>query len=185
VRPERAGPADPKDHDADPETVARVICLRLLTGRAHTRAELAKALRKRGVEDDVSARLLDRFDEVGLIDDAAFAGQWVRSRHQQSGLGRRAIAAELYRKGVDREVAAQALAEVDPESERRTARELIERRLRTLRVDGPGERAKVGQRLLGMLARRGYPSGVATEVIRAALAEHGAEDEELGPADLG
>lgn len=185
MRPEPAEPADPKDHDADPETVARAICLRLLTGRACTRAELAKALRKRGVEDDVSARLLDRFDEVGLIDDEAFAGRWVRSRHQQRGLGRRAIAMELHRKGVAREVAEEALAEVDPESERRTARQLIERRLRTLRLDGPGGRVKAGQRLLGMLARRGYPSGVATEVVRAALAEHGADDAELGPADLG
>ena len=182
MRPE---PADPKDHDADPRAVARAICLRLLTARACTRAELAKALRDRGVADDVSARLLDRFDAVGLIDDAAFAGQWVRSRHQQRGLGRRAIAMELRRKGVAREVAEQALAEVDPESERSTARQLVERRLRTQRLDGPADRAKAGQRLLGMLARRGYPSGVATEVVRTALAEHGAEEDELGPADLG
>jgi regulatory protein len=185
VRPEPAEPTDPRDRDADPETVARAICLRLLTGRARTRAELAKALRNRGVGDDVSARLLDRFDEVGLIDDEAFAVRWVRSRHQQRGLGRRAIAMELHRKGVAKEVVEEALAEVDPESARRTARQLVERRLRSQRLDGPADRAKAGQRLLGMLARRGYSSGVATEVVRTALAEHGAEEEELGPADLG
>lgn len=133
----------------------------------------------------MSARILDRFDEVGLIDDEAFAGQWVRSRHRQRGLGRRAIAMELHRKGVSKEVADEALAEVDPESERARARELVDRRLRTMSVDGPEGRVKAGRRLLGMLARKGYPSGVSNEVVRAALAERGANEDELGPPDLG
>jgi regulatory protein len=179
-------PADPETGpEADPETIARAICLRLLTDRARTRSELAGALHRRGVPDSVAERVLSRFSEVGLIDDATFAEQWVRSRHSSRGLARRALAAELHHKGVAREVAEEALADVDAESERRKARELIDRRLRTLAVGGPEDRAKAGRRLLGMLARKGYPAGVATEVVRAALAERGADEDELGPADVG
>jgi regulatory protein len=178
-------PAEPPGDLGTAETTARAICLRLLTDRARTRAELAGALRRRDVPDAVADRVLGRFSEVGLIDDATFAEQWVRSRHRHRGLGRRAIAVELHHKGVDQEVVEEALADVDAESERRMARELIDRRLRTLAVDGPEDRARAGRRLLGMLARKGYPAGVATEVVRAALAERGAEEDELGPADFG
>lgn len=180
-----AEPISGGDPPSDPETVARAICLRLLTARARTRAELSDALRRRDVPPAVADRVLGRFSEVGLIDDATFAEQWVRSRHRQRGLGRRALAVELHRKGVAREVAEEALGGVDAESERRMARELVDRRLRTLSTSGPEERARAGRRVLGMLARRGYPAGVATEVVRAAMAERGAEEDELGPADLG
>ena len=112
--PGRGGPAEP---DADPVAVAREICLRLLAERARTRQELAQALRKREVPDEAANAVLERFDEVGLIDDAAFAGQWVRARHTRRGLARRAIAVELRRKGVADEVAQEALAEVDTDAE--------------------------------------------------------------------
>ena len=178
--------ADPElDPDADPDTVAKEICLRLLADRARTRAELASTLRHKGVSDESSSRVLERFDEVGLIDDKAFAGQWVRSRHHYRGLGRTAIAAELRRKGVDKDIADEALAEVDQESERLRAVELVRGKLRTMPAITPNDRVKAGRRLLGMLARKGYPPGLAYEVVRTALAEHGADDDELGPPELG
>ncbi|QNG55660.1 regulatory protein RecX [Pseudonocardia petroleophila] len=168
------------DPDADPLVAAREICLRLLTDRARTRHELAQALRQRGVPDEAAESVLSRFDEVGLIDDAAFAGQYVRSRHTYRGLSRRAIAMELRRKGVDDEVAGEALEEVDPESEEQRARELVDRKLRTVPADTPEQRTKAANRLVGMLARRGYGGGIAYRVVREALAAHGAEIDELG-----
>src|SRR6516162_6642855 len=62
------------------EELARALCLRLLTAQARTRAELAGQLAKRGYPDDLSARVLDRLTDVGLLDDADFAQQWVHSR---------------------------------------------------------------------------------------------------------
>nr|WP_252446404.1 regulatory protein RecX [Pseudonocardia humida] len=159
--------------------MAREICLRLLTDRARTRHELAQALRREGVPDDAAEQVLGRFDEVGLIDDTAFAGQWVRSRHRYRGLGRRAIAAELRRKGVDDEIAGEALAEVDGEAEEQRARQLVDKKLRTMTLAGPDDRTAAIRRLVGMLARKGYGAGVAYGVVRAAMAEHGA-DEEFG-----
>jgi regulatory protein len=175
----RGAPAE-LDPDADPVAVAKEVCLRLLTDRARTRQELAQALRRKGVPDDAARTVLERFDEVGLIDDAAFAGQWVRSRHNHRGLARRAIAMELRRKGVDDEVASEALGEVDQESEERRARELVDRKLRTVPAGTPEQRRKAATRLVGMLARKGYGGGIAYRVVREALAARGAEIDELG-----
>lgn len=180
TRAQRRGqPAEP-DPDADPLAVAREICLRLLTDRARTGAELAQALRRRGVPDHAAEQVLGRFDEVGLIDDAAFAAQWVRSRHAVRGLGRRAIAAELRRKGVADDVAGDALASVDGDAERERARALVERKLRDATVSTADQRATVGRRLVGMLARKGYGPAVAYEVVTDALAAAGADLDELG-----
>ncbi|WP_051580117.1 regulatory protein RecX [Pseudonocardia acaciae] len=157
------------DPPGDPETVAKAICLRLLTDRARTRTELAAALHRKGVPAEVAERVLGRFSEVGLIDDAAFAEQWVRSRHNSRGLARRALAAELHRKGVDGEVVGRAVAALDRDSEERRARELVDRKLRTI----PSADHRAANRLVGMLARKGYPAGLAYRVVREALSERG------------
>jgi regulatory protein len=175
----RRGPQE-LDPDADPVALAKEICLRLLADRARTRQELGQALRRKGIPDEAAGVVLERFDEVGLIDDAAFAGQWVRSRHAYRGLARRAIAVELRRKGVSDEDAGEALADVDAESEERRARELVDRKLRSLTVATADQRTAAARRLVGMLARKGYGAGVAYRVVKEALAEHGAEVEEFG-----
>jgi regulatory protein len=79
----------------DPESVARGICLRALTGAPKTRQQLADLLATRGVPDDAAEAVLDRYTEVGLIDDAAFARAWVSSRQAGRGLARRALSSEL------------------------------------------------------------------------------------------
>jgi regulatory protein len=186
ARARRGRPQEPVEDTRSPEeqeAAAKELCLRLLTDRARSKHELGAKLKQKGVADEIAERVLDRFDEVGLIDDEAFAGAWVRSRHRHRGLGRRAIAQELRRKGIDKDLADEALTEVDDEAEAQRARELVDRKLRTVTVSGPEDRRKVGQRLIGMLARKGYPSSIAYGVVRTALAEHGAEEDELGPAD--
>jgi regulatory protein len=156
----------------DPESVARSICLRALTGAPKTRKQLADLLERRGVPDTAAVAVLDRFDEVGLIDDAAFARMWVNSRQAGRGLARRALRAELQAKGVDPDVAAQAVELVDDEDEREAARRLVERRARSMqRLD----RATATRRLIGMLARKGYSGGVAAAVVREVLDAAGAE----------
>ena len=166
-------PDPPEDGDwlgpeADPEAVGRKILLDQLTGQARSRAELAGKLARKRVPPDVAEGLLDRFEEVGLVDDAAFARDWVQSRQAGRGLARRALAVELRRKGVDPEVVSDAVSAVDPDDERTAARELVRRKLRSLeRFDQPTQL----RRLVGMLARKGYPSSVAFQVVREELAE--------------
>ena len=103
---------------ADPEGVGRTILLDSLTGQARTRKELADKLAKREVPDEVATELLDRFTEVGLIDDSAYARQWVESRHRSRGLAPRALAQELRRKGVGDEEAKEALEQIDEDDQR-------------------------------------------------------------------
>jgi regulatory protein len=162
---EAPGPAE--DELGDPESVARAICLRALTGAPKTRKQLADLLAKQGIPAEAAESVLDRFGEVGLVDDAAFARMWVGSRQAGRGLARRALRAELHAKGVDPEVAAEAVELVDDEDERAAARQLVDRRLRSMqRLD----RATATRRLLGMLARKGYSGGMAAAVVREALA---------------
>lgn len=144
------------------------MCLRLLTVRARTRAELEAQLTKRGYPEDVSARVLDRLVEVGLLDDAAFAEEWVRSRRTNSGKGKRALAAELRTKGVDAELIASTLDSVDAGEWRVQAEQLVANKLRRERLD---DELKVTRRLVAMLARRGYSQGMAFDVVSTQLAQ--------------
>ncbi|WP_101949519.1 recombination regulator RecX [Mycobacterium sp. 3519A] len=151
------------------EEQAHDLCLRLLTVRARTRAELEGQLAKRGYPDDVSGRVLDRLAEVGLVDDADFAEQWVRSRRANAGKGKRALAAELRNKGVDNDVITATLADIDAGAERQRAEQLVRDKLRREKlVDG--DDAKVVRRLVGMLARRGYSQSMAFDVVKVELA---------------
>ncbi len=150
------------------EEQARNLCLRLLTARARTRAELAGQLAKRGYPDEVSDRVLDRLGQVGLVDDADFAEQWIRSRRANAGKGKRALAAELRTKGVDNEVITAALAEIDADAERERAEQLVRDRLRREKLGD--DDTKIARRLVGMLARRGYSQTTALDVVKGELA---------------
>lgn len=119
--------------------------------------------------------MLSRFEDVGLINDAAFADAWVESRHHGRGLARRALARELRTKGVDSALIDVAVGRLDSEQEESTARELVDRKLRATRGL---DREKRLRRLAGMLARKGYPEGLALRVVRQALEEEG-EDPDL------
>ena len=162
--------AGPPEHD--PDSTARGIVLRLLTGAPRSRHQLAASLARREVPEDVAERVLDRFTEVGLIDDAEYARMLVRSQRESRGLARRALAVELRRKGIDPELAREALATVDDAAEERSARDLVRRRWRS----GPGVDAVVqSRRALGMLARKGYPPGLSSRLVREMVDDSGSE----------
>lgn len=164
-------PSEPDvDRDAGPpadaEAVARKILLDQLSARARSRKELADRLATKNVPGELATALLDRFEEVGLVDDAAFARAWIADRQANKGLAPRGLAQELRRKGVADEVVREALDEVQPDAEEAAARVLVRKKLRTLtRVDD----TTATRRLVGMLARKGYGSGLAYAVVRDEL----------------
>jgi regulatory protein len=182
--PDGPTPGSPADDgpEPDPSSVARQILLRRLTAAPRTRAELAADLAARDVPADVAEQALDRFTEVGLIDDAAFADAWVRSRHSTRGLSSRALQRELRNKGVDDETVSAAVDAIDPESELETAAALVARRLPSSRGL---DRAARTRRLVGMLARKGYDGGLAMRVVRDALAAEGTGDGSVAGFDDG
>jgi regulatory protein len=157
------------------EEAARAACLKLLTTAPRTRAQLAAAMRRRRVPNEIAESVLARFAEVGLIDDAAFARAWVESRHHSRGLASRALAAELRQRGIsDGEVRA-AVGSLGPEEEMAAARQLVMKRIAATRGRPLPTRAR---QLLGMLARKGYSAGLATQVVREALEREALEQEE-------
>jgi regulatory protein len=135
---------------------------------------------RRGVPAEIRDRVLDRFDDVGLIDDAMFARMWVESRHSGRGLAKKALAHELRRRGVDSGLVDEAVAELAPEQEEATARALVARRLPSTRGLDPAARTR---RLAGMLARKGYPAGLSFRIVREALEREGVEENDLPSED--
>jgi regulatory protein len=176
-RKETRAPRDDRERtdaekvDEDPEARARQVCLTLLTFAPRTRAQLAVALRKRGIPDGVADEVLARFEDVGLIDDAAFARSWVESRHYSRGLAGRALSAELKQRGVAPDEIRAALDEqLSPDAEATAARRLVERKIPGTRGLPADQRTR---RLAGMLARKGYSPGLAYRVIKEALEAEG------------
>lgn len=159
--------------DADPEAVARAILLRQLTMGPRTRAQLEQALARRNVPSQVAQALLDRFIEVGLIDDAAYAQALIRSDAAAGSLSRRRVAQRLRHKGVSPEITAAAVAGIDPDEEFEAAVDLARRRLpRMLSLDPVTRR----RRLTGLLARRGYDGSTVRQVLRVLDDSTGEDD---------
>lgn len=148
--------------------LAREAALKSLTVCARTRQQLTQSLGRKGFAQPAVESVLDRLTEVGLIDDAAYAAALVRTRAQEKGLARKAIAVELARKGIDRQDAAAALDQLSEDDERATALGLARAKARaTARLDYPVRL----RRIVAHLGRKGYNSEVALSAARAALAE--------------
>lgn len=167
--------APPRKRPHDPERRAQDLVYRQLAVRARSHFELVQTLLRKGFEEDIARRVLQKFCDAGLVDDAAFAESWVRERHEHRGLGREALGHELRRKGVDESTIAMALSTVDDEAQVERAHELVRRKLPTMtRADS----AARFRRLVGMLARKGYSESLAFRVVRKELERSGPDTAE-------
>jgi regulatory protein len=144
--------------------------LRQLTVSPKSRLQLSRKLAERHVPEDVAEAVLDRFEEVRLVDDADFADMWVRSRSQSRKLAKGALRRELADKGIDADVAAVALEQLTDEDEEAAARELVERKLRgAAGLEDREFRDKTTRRLAAMLARKGYQPSQAFRIVGEVL----------------
>ncbi len=168
----REEPENTSGPPADPVAVAREIALRQLAGRARTRAELEKALAARGVPSEASSEVLERFEELRLIDDAGFARAWAEGQ-QRRLKSTRVLAQELRTKGVDPETVAEALDELEPDADYRAALALA--RKKAPAMAGLDRRVRY-RRLAGALARRGFASGVVHRVLSEVTGDEGDVD---------
>lgn len=158
------------DAKPDAASLARAIVLRQLTGSAKSRLQLSRKLAERNIPEDVAEAVLDRFQEVRLIDDAEFADLWVRSRSQSRKLAKGALRRELADKGIDADTAAVALAQLSDADEEVSARLLVERKLRAgTDLSNRAERDKITRRLASMLARKGYQPSQAFRIVGEVL----------------
>jgi regulatory protein len=180
---ERAAvPGDPQAEDAEPDPagVATAIVYRQLTASPKSRLQLARKLAERNIPEHVAEAVLDKFQEVRLIDDAEFADMWVRSRSQSRKLAKGALRRELSEKGIDTETAAAALEQLTDADEEAAARTLVERKLRPgSNLSDPAERDKAVRRLASMLARKGYQPSQAFRIVNEVLSS--IQDSDGGP----
>lgn len=159
-----------EDREPDPAAVARAIVLRQLTSSPKSRLQLERKLAERNVPEDVAAAVLDRFEEVRLVNDAEFADMWVRSRSQTRKLAKGALRRELAEKGIEGDIAASALEQLSDEDEEAAARQLVERRVRPgTDLSDRSERDKATRRLASMLARKGYQPSQAFRIVGEVL----------------
>ena len=157
----------PESAPQDPDARARQLVLDALSRSARTRGQLSELLERKGVPEEVGDAVLDRFAELGLVDDAAYAEAFTRSRHEHRGLGSRAIAFELRRRAVPDELVQEAVSVLDADQEQETASRLArERQARMTALP----REVQARRLAGFLARKGYGGQIVGRAVREALA---------------
>ena len=189
-RSQRSTPSDPKDSggsstaedsedpgeaeepEAESVAMAREIALRRLSVRARSRKELAQDLKSRDVPAEAAAAVLDRFAEVGLIDDAAFAEEWVEARGRRSGAGR--LRQELRLKGVAEEHIADAIGARDDDADLTNARKLATRKAASMKGL---EKVVRQRRLTAFLGRRGFSSAVIRRVVGEVLGAQAVDDD--------
>lgn len=148
-------------------TQAKNIVLNQLAASAKSRAQLQKKLADKEINPDVAEDVLQRFEDVKLINDEEFAQMYVRTRANVKKLSRNAIRRELKQKGVEGELAEVALEQRSDEDERADAHELVRKKIRpSMDFSDRSEKDKIMRRLVSMLARKGYPSGMAFSVVR-------------------
>ncbi|WP_062522481.1 regulatory protein RecX [Demequina silvatica] len=163
-RRSRRAPA--RDAEAPPITdpeKARELALGILTRASRSSTQLRDALVAKRVEPGLADAIVDRYAEVGLIDDAGLAATIVRTRHAERGQSRRAIRQELSRKGFDEDHIGAALDQIDDEDERDRAGELARRRWDQLAAHPVEVRTR---RVVAMLGRKGYPSSLAFALVK-------------------
>ena len=142
---------------------------RMLALRSRTEKEIRDRLTEAEFDGDVVEDTVARLYELELLDDVAFARQWIEERAERKGLGPRALLSELYRKGVDRTDAEQAFAEsgLDEEAQaKEQAARLVRKVIRfPLREQGG--------KLVQMLVRKGFSYDTAEVGARSVLPPEG------------
>lgn len=157
-----------------PAERAREIALRLLTFAPRSSAQLREALIAREVEPQIVDEVIERYKQVGLLDDAELAARIARTRHLEKGAAPRLITQELQRKGFEPEHIDHALAQITEESQLETARSLAKSRWEKSAALAPQVRTR---RVVGFLARKGYSPSLAFALVkdleRADIEGHG------------
>jgi len=150
------------------ESRAKNVLLYQLSKSAKSKDQCRKILANRGIDSEIAEKVLDRFEEAQIIDDAMFARVFTNSRIRGKGLAKSAIARELREKGVDQDIIEVALEELDSASDLARATELAINRVRRM---AHLEKTVIQRRLGGFLARKGYSGSVVQSATRVALIE--------------
>ena len=147
-----------------PERTAYVDGLHMLGRRELSVKQLRERLLEREHDREDVDRAIDLLIENKALDDARVAAAYVRTALKVKGRGRLRIQRELQVMGVEKEVAAQALADAFGEvDERALIAKALEKKVRgNQKIATPAEYARVFQYLM----RQGFSPATVTAVLR-------------------
>ena len=159
---------DEKIKEIEAADAAKQVLLRRLSHAPRTRKELAKDLKDKDISDEVANIALDRFEEVGLINDQALASNYVSSQHERKGIGKNALRQQLRAKGVSDDVALEAISQISDDQEFQAAFALACKKIRSLQKDDAKTQLR---KIVGVLARKGYSSNLAFRVAKEVITD--------------
>ena len=157
-----------KNKEIEAADTAKQVLLRRLSHAPRTRKELAKDLKDKDISDEVANVALDRFEEVGLINDQALASNYVSSQHERKGIGKNALRQQLRAKGVSDDVALEAISQISDDQEFQAAFALACKKIRSLQKDDAKTQLR---KIVGVLARKGYSSNLAFRVAKEVITD--------------
>jgi regulatory protein len=157
-----------KNKEIEAADAAKQVLLRRLSHAPRTRKELAKDLKDKDISDEVANIALDRFEEVGLINDQALASNYVSSQHERKGIGKTALRQQLRAKGVSDDVALEAISQISDDQEFQAAFALACKKIRSLQKDDAKTQLR---KIVGVLARKGYSSNLAFRVAKEVITD--------------
>ena len=157
-----------KNKEIEAADAAKQVLLRRLSHAPRTRKELAKDLKDKDISDEVANLALDRFEEVGLINDQALASNYVSSQHERKGIGKNALRQQLRAKGVSDDVALEAISQISDDQEFQAAFALACKKIRSLQKDDAKTQLR---KIVGVLARKGYSSNLAFRVAKEVITD--------------
>ncbi len=158
--------AEPVAEEIDQNQIAKQVLLRRLSNAPRTRKELAQDLKKKKIEEDIANQALDRFEELGLINDQTYSENFVANTHERRKLGRKALKQQLRSKGVSEETAAQAIMQISDEDEFKSALALALKKIRSIQKDDPQTQIR---KIVSLLARKGYSSSLSFQVAKEVI----------------
>lgn len=152
---------------------ALAAALRYLAVRDRTQHEMARYLITKGFSHRAAERVLQKLLGWGYLDDARVAFQWARAKAERDLWGPTRVAAELHRRGIQRETISDIITKLDTElPEWELACSAARRYLRS----HPHRGLLLSRRLAAYLGRRGFSPAVIREVLRRELPEETSRD---------
>lgn len=143
--------------------------LNLLAARAYTVRDIRRKMSQKGFATDEADAAVERLVSSGLLDDARYAAEFARQRLVVGGASVRRVEQLLAAKGISRDLAKQATAQVVSEEDVDTLVYMERLAHKKLRSMGDLALPVKRRRLFGFLAGKGYELDDIKQVVSRIL----------------
>ncbi|MET0933687.1 MAG: regulatory protein RecX [Mycetocola sp.] len=152
--------------EPDPESVEAAL-VKKLARRALSEAEVLSFGMDEGLTAHQANSVLDHLRDLGYVDDRVLAEQLKHALYERKGQSRAVVARAMSGRSIEREIIDEVLDDIDSGDELSAATELAAKRASQLTAL---DKQTLERRLVGYLARRGYPGNIVREAIAPLLA---------------